>query len=133
MATIQHRVPVASSAHSAWKKLSSLGDVHHLVSFLSSAAVDGDRRSCRIDRNAPMQGTLEGIILGVDDEIMRVAYSIVDSPFGFEHHAASMQIVPTDGRCEFLWTTDVKPDRVKAEMATVFESEARHIAQQLGF
>jgi hypothetical protein len=108
-----------------------LEDVHELVSFLDSASVDGTRRVCRIAEGAPVQGELHEVILAVDDGLRRVAYSILESPFGFSHHAASMQIVEEEGQTWFVWTTDILPDSVAEQMTPLFHQEADHIAQQL--
>jgi len=121
-----------TDATSAWKKLAQLDEVHNLVSFLASAEVEGDKRVCHIAPGAPMSGALEEVILGVDETLRRVSYSITSSPFGFTHHAASMQITESpDGTAHFVWTTDVKPDAIVEAMGGMFESEADHIAAQL--
>ena len=53
-------------------------------------------------------------IITVDDEHRRVAYAVVDGPF--DHHHASMQVVPNDdGTSTIVWTTDILP----AEMVPV--------------
>lgn len=131
MATIHFDIPLETTAANAWSRLSALHQVHELVSFLGSTRVDGNRRVCMIADGAPVAGQLDEVILGVDEAKRRVAYSVVDSPFGFEHHAASMQIVAHGERARFVWTTDVLPDAVAGSMAEMFETEAHHIAQQL--
>lgn len=131
MATIHFDIPVATTAEHAWSRLSALDQVHHLVSFLGSARVDGNRRVCSMAEGAPISGELDEVILGIDEHRRRLAYAIVDSPFGFTHHAASMQIVETENEARFVWTTDVLPDSVAQNMADMFANEAKHIAQQL--
>ncbi|MEX1366411.1 MAG: SRPBCC family protein [Nannocystaceae bacterium] len=131
MSTIHHEIPVSIDIRTAWERLSNLGEVHHLVSFLSSAEVSGDTRVCNIAEGAPVSGQLDEVILGVDEERHRVAYSITESPFNFTHHAASMQLKERDGQTYFIWTTDVKPDAIADVMAPMFAAEAEHIAKEL--
>lgn len=131
MSTLIRRRKLNVDPETAWKSLERLEDVHKLVSFLESAEVDGTTRVCRIAPGAPISGELREYILAVDPELRRVAYSIADSPFGFEHHAASMQIVFEGTQTWFVWTTDVLPDAVLAQMGPMFDREADHIARQL--
>lgn len=131
MSTVFQRRRLHVAPDSAWARLADLEGVHELVSFLASAEVDGTTRVCRIAEGAPVEGTLRETILSVDPELRRVAYSIVDGPFGFSHHAASMQIIEEGAEIWFVWTTDVLPDSIAARMAPIFDEEADHIALQL--
>lgn len=107
MASIHRDFEVGASPERAWAALRDAGRINELIRFLGPVTVDGDRRTCELGE----QGTLEELILSVDDERRRFAYAIVASPFGFEHHSASMQILPDGGNgSRFVWTTDVKPD-----------------------
>ena len=48
-------------------------------------------------------------IISVDAGRRRIAYTVVGG--GFEHHGASMRVLPGDnGGCRFVWTSDVLPD-----------------------
>jgi len=131
MSTLKHRRRLRVSPEVAWKKLSRLEDVHELVSFLDSAHMEGTHRVCRIAEGGPVEGELREEILAVDDALRRVAYTIVESPFGFAHHAASMQIVEDGGDTWFVWYTDVLPHAVAEQMAQMFDQEADHIARRL--
>jgi hypothetical protein len=69
----------------------------------------------------------------VDDERRRLAYSIRESPFHFEHHHASMQIVPNGGSgARFIWTTDGKPDRVSPVLAEAIDRSVESLEATLG-
>lgn len=131
MTTVHFRRAVSIDADRAWQRLAALDRVHELVSFLDDAVVRGDRRECRIAAGGPAEGSLHEVILGVDPELRRVAYTIVESPFGFEQHAASMSIEEDARGVWFVWITDVKPDGVAEMMADTFKREADHIADRL--
>ena len=62
-------------------------------------------------------------LVGRDDTLMRLAYTVVDSPMGSTHHNASVQVVPLDDEhCQLIWTTDVLPDELATRTAGLMES-----------
>jgi carbon monoxide dehydrogenase subunit G len=132
MATLYFDKKIGVDAATAWKKLADVGSIHKLLSILDSARLDGDQRVCTLKAGLPSSGELKEVIFSVDENLKRVAYGIVSSPFGFTNHAASMQIVPDgEGKARFVWTNDVKPDAVAEAMGGVFAQEAEHIARAL--
>ncbi|MEM1415470.1 MAG: SRPBCC family protein [Myxococcota bacterium] len=131
MATIRERRALRISARDAWAQLANVGEVHRLVSFLDGARVEDDTRVCSIAEDAPFPGELVETILAVDDGLRRVAYSVTASPFGIAAHAASMEIVDEEGGATLVWTTDVKPDEVAAQLKPVIAQEIDHIALRL--
>ncbi len=123
MATIHREIPIESTVDAAWEKLSDLGGVQNMLSILSDASVDGDRRVCGLAAG----GRLDELILSVDSDRHRVAYAIVDSPFDLEFHAASMSLVADGDAAKFVWTTDLNPDEASAQIAELIESETNNI------
>ena len=123
MATVHLEIPIDSTVDAAWKKLADLGGVHQMLSVLSSASIDGDKRVCELEGG----GTLEELIVSVDDDLRRVAYSITESPFGFEFHAASMTVLADGDTATFVWTTDLKPDEAADQFGGLIESETDNI------
>ncbi|MFK3982417.1 SRPBCC family protein [Micromonospora sp. NPDC050397] len=115
MASITHDFAVEASVDKAWKALSDVGAVNQLITFLGPVTVDGDVRT--VDMG---EFLIKELIVAVDPEQRRVAYSIKESPYELEHHHSSMQILPAadaaDG-CRMVWTIDVKPDATADEMA----------------
>lgn len=107
MATIHREFRIGATPDNAWAALRDVGMINHLITFLGDVTVAGDHRSCVLSD----QGTLEELIVSVDDERRRLAYSILESPFKLTHHHASMQVAENGGEgATFIWTTDVKPD-----------------------
>lgn len=108
MATIYKEAPINVTVDQLWEALSDVGNIHNLLSYLEGTEMDGDYRSCSMEGGASMRE----LIISVDSDRRRLAYSVVEEPFGFEHHSASFRAVPDGGKTLFVWETDVKPDSV---------------------
>ena len=70
--------------------------------------MDGNYRLCSLDNGA----RLREVIISNDDARRRMAYSVIEEPFGFEHHSASWNAVADGEQSTFIWITDVLPDSV---------------------
>jgi carbon monoxide dehydrogenase subunit G len=127
MSTVFHSAFIPVDPNLAWQRIAAVGKVHEILPAVVSCTLDGDRRACTFDNGA----VLEERVVAVDSELMRVAYTITDSPFGLEHHHASMQIVPEGEGARILWITDVKPDRLKADLAPLFEKLFGQLTERL--
>jgi hypothetical protein len=96
---------------------------------ITESSLDGDQRSCLMGDG----GSLTETILSVDDEEKRVAYTITDSPFPIEAHAASMQVVDAgDGKSTFQWITDVKPDGMADGLGPLMAGEISNLEARFG-
>ncbi|MEL7371875.1 MAG: SRPBCC family protein [Myxococcota bacterium] len=127
VATVFKRLSIDAPIDAVWEKIADLEGVHNLMSFLKDAKVEGDRRVCTIHDGAQ----LTELILGVDPKNRRIAYSITDSPFGFEFHAASWQLRGDKDGTELEWFTDVKPDAAAETVSQAIDGEAAHIVSAL--
>ncbi len=128
MATIHREFPIAADAERAWAALRDVGAVNQLITFLGEVTVDGDRRTCEMGGH----GTLDELIVSIDDERRRLAYTIQASPFDFTHHHASMQVVENGGTgATFVWTTDVKPDAVVPALSDAIDGAIDSLKQTL--
>jgi hypothetical protein len=69
-------------------------------------------------------------IVTVDEPRRRVAYSVLGEMF--EHHSASMQILPVDAvNCRFLWVSDFLPDERAGTIQPLVEQGARALARNI--
>lgn len=129
MATITRDIPLATTPERLWERLRDLGGINTLIDMLGDVTVEGDRRTCGLgDR-----GALEERILSVDAGTRRIAYTIQSSPFGFEHHSASMQAVAAgDGTARLVWITDFAPDALAPALEEVVDDAAASIRRTLG-
>lgn len=129
MATIHREFQLGATPDEAWAALREIGKINELITFLGEVTVDGDRRTCELGD----QGALDELIVSVDDDRRRLAYSILESPFDMEHHHASMQVVDNgDAGSTFIWTTDVKPDEVVPVLSEAVDGAIESIKATLG-
>jgi len=71
-------------------------------------------------------------MVGADDERMRLAYTIVDSPMDSSHHNASVQVITEgDSRCRVVWSTDVLPDELAERSEQMMEEGIRVLKSTL--
>ncbi len=94
-------VPVAK----AWAALRDVGAPHRLFAgVLTKSSLAGDTRTVTFANGMEVRER----IVDVDEVAHRVAYSVQGN--GFDHHHATMQIVPAGkDRCRFVWTSDFLP------------------------
>ncbi|WP_158220896.1 SRPBCC family protein [Kineosporia sp. R_H_3] len=129
MATLVREFTLTAPAQQVWDAVADVGGVNRLIDFLGEVTVDGDIRSCQLGD----AGALRELIVSVDHDLRRLAYSIQASPFGFTHHHASMQVTPVDdATSRFTWITDVAPDTLAGAVTepvdTAVDSIKRHFA-----
>lgn len=127
MATIVREFRVPPAPEDVWKRLADVGSINTLIDFLGEVTVEGDVRSCSLGDD----GVLEELIVSVDHERRRFVYSIRQSPFGMEHHHASIQAVPDAGGTRLVWITDVKPDAVAPVIEEPIDAAVQSIQRQL--
>ena len=124
MTTIHREFPIGSTVDAAWAKLSDVGNVHEMLSILTDTTVNGDKRVCGVVGG----GRIEELILSIDDDRHRVAYSVLSAPGAdLEFHAASMSLEAAGDAAKFVWTTDLKPDEAANQIAEIIDSETNNI------
>lgn len=128
MASIRHEITVAVSADTAWAALREVGQAHTLFApVLVDGKLSGDIRTVTFANGMVAHER----ILDVDDANRRVGYAVLDVP-GVEYHHASMEVVPDgDGRCRFLWITDLWPDGPKAAVQPLVEQGSAALKKNL--
>ena len=117
MTTIFRSAPLPVTPDQAWQRISAVDKVHEILPAVIACTLDGESRTCTFADGA----VLKERIVSVDSALMRVAYTVTDSPFGFEYHSAAMQIIPEGAGARVQWTTDVKPDTLKEGMEPMFD------------
>ena len=118
MASIHRRVHVQVDCETAWAALRRVGDAAELFApVLVGADLDGDTRTARFANGMCVRER----ILDVNDQIHRVAYTVLDGP-GMSYHHASMQVVEDGpGRCEFIWITDFLPPEIAEALTPLID------------
>lgn len=128
MATITREFVLDVPADAVWNRISDIGAINELIDFLGEVTVEEDHRTCALDDG----GTLDELIVSVDPDRQRLVYSIRQSPFGFDHHSASMQAVADgDGRTRFVWITDFKPEAAAPALEGAIDEAVASIKRAL--
>lgn len=106
MATIRHEQRIAVPAEKAWGLLRQAELADRLFSpVLVSCTMQDDVRIVTFANGLVASEQ----IITIDDADQRLAYYVMGEMF--EHHSASMQIVPVDdGNCRFIWISDFLPE-----------------------
>lgn len=131
MASIIREVTVDAPAARCWDALRAFDALHERLArgFVTAVTMTGDR-----DRQVTFftGAVATERLIGVDDQSMRLAYTVVDGPLHAEHYNASAQIVP-DGaqRCRFVWSIDVLPDELASRTAELMDAGLRAISATL--
>jgi hypothetical protein len=129
MASINLKTTLAVSADQLWAEVKDVGGVSGMLEVIAESSLDGDQRSCTLADG----GLLSETIMSVDDEHKRVAYTITESPFPIEAHAASMQVTDAgDGKSTFQWITDVLPDEMADGLGPMLAGEISNLEQRFG-
>lgn len=107
MASIHREIEISVPAPLAWAALRDVGALH-------TRLVPGFVVDTRLEPGARVVTFGSGrvvreLIVGVDEEQRRVAWSVKEEPF--HHHNASAQVFDVaPDRCRFVWVADVLPD-----------------------
>lgn len=129
MATINLQTTLNVAPADLWAQVKDVGGLSNLLGVISDSSLDGDVRSCTMADGAELTET----IMSVDDENQRVAYTITESPFPIEAHAASMQVTDAgDGKAGFAWITDVKPDALADALGPMLAGEVSGLEERFG-
>ncbi|MDX2019039.1 MAG: SRPBCC family protein [Deltaproteobacteria bacterium] len=129
MATIYLETSVNLPADQLWQKVADVGGISNLLDIIMESSCEGDTRTCVTADG----GKLKETILGIDHQNRRVAYTITESPFGLQFHAASMQVLDQgNGKSSLRWITDIKPDAAADMMGPIFKGELEKVAKKYG-
>jgi hypothetical protein len=130
MATIWFEAPMAVDAERAWQALRHVDLAHELFSpVLVGGSMEGAVRTVTFANGLVIQEQ----IITIDETRRRIAYTVLGDRF--DHHSASMQIVPTgEQSCQFLWISDFLPDdraeTISALMKQGSEALTKNIERQ---
>ncbi len=129
MATINLQTTLKVSPDELWARVRDVGALSDMLDVITDSSLDGYKRSCTMADG----GQLDELILSIDDEHRRVAYSITASPFPIEVHAASMQVSDARrGKSTFQWITDIKPDELADALTPMLEGEIAQLEKHYG-
>jgi hypothetical protein len=131
MASIIREVVVEASADDVWKVVGDFatGPSRMAPGFVVDTVVQGDRRVVTFGNGSV---AVERFV-SLDDDLRRLAYSVVGGTVQPEHDNAVMQILH-DGerRCRFVWTRDVLPEELAEPIGQAMSRGLDVIEQTFG-
>jgi hypothetical protein len=131
MASIVKEAVIEVGAPECWGALRDFGALHQRLApgFVTDVQMVGPR-----DREVTFftGAVAREYLIGTDDEHMRLAYSVTESPLGASHQSASAQVISEGGsRCRFVWITDVVPDELAERIGELMDGGMRAMKQAL--
>ena len=131
MASIRHEIVIEASPEHIWDVLRDVGAVHErlLPGRVADTRIEGDQRFLTF----PDGHVIRELIVAIDDDARRLAYCVAEgarSPI--EYHHASFEIRPEGDRAgRLIWTTDVLPHALAAEIRIRIERGALEMKQAI--
>jgi hypothetical protein len=131
IATIHQDIVIEAGPEHVWAAVRDVGAVHErlIPNYVLETRMDGDTRYLTV----PGGAVIRELIVSIDDEARRLAYSAVE---GFRipltHHHASFQVFPEgEDRCRLVWITDVLPNELAGEVRARVERGSQVMKQTL--
>jgi Polyketide cyclase / dehydrase and lipid transport len=131
MASIIRETYVDAPAGDVWEAVRDFGavDKRLVPGFVIESRPDGDTTRVVTFFNGR---TAREVLVGVDDDARRLAYSVIEGPLGATHHNSSAQIFATSEHgSRFVWITDVLPDQLGAYVGELMDRGIAVIKQTL--
>jgi hypothetical protein len=131
MASIIKEIFIDADPADVWTALADFGAVHERLvpGFVVESVVDGPGRRVVTFFNGAVA---REVLVGIDEDARRLAYSVVDGPLRATHHNASAQVVAErEGGSRFVWITDVLPDDLAAGIGEMMDRGIGVIKQTL--
>jgi carbon monoxide dehydrogenase subunit G len=106
VATIRKEISIDASPEKVWDALRDFGALHERLvpGFVTECRMDGEDRIVTFATGAVMRE----VLIDLDDEQRRLAWSIVDGPY--RHHNGVAQVFADGDGSRFVWTTDLLAD-----------------------
>ena len=127
MSSIYREIELEAEPARAWATLRDSRNLAYVFSgVLVKVALDGDVRMVTFANG----NVVRERIVAIDDDRMRIAYAAEGEHF--EHHHASMQIVPDGrGRCRFVWVSDFLPDALHTAVEPLVDAGCAALKRNL--
>jgi hypothetical protein len=127
MASITREILIQRPADLVWDAVRDVGAVHDRLArgFVTGTTLEPGARVVTFVNGA----VAREIIVGVDEERRRLAYSVVEG-LGATHHQASFEVLDdADGSSRLVWITDVLPDDLVPVLQEMVELGSEAIAR----
>src|SRR5512134_714979 len=118
MASIHREIRIEETPENVWDALRDVGAIHRRLApgFVTDVQLEPGARIVTFGNGM----VARELIVDVDDEARRVAWSVVGGVM--THHNASAQVFPDgpDG-CRFVWIADLLPNQVAPAITAMIE------------
>jgi carbon monoxide dehydrogenase subunit G len=116
MASIRREIPIDRDPEDVWDAVRDVGAIHERFAqgFVTDTTVEPGARVVTFANGVEARE----LIVDVDDDRRRLAYTVVDGLPGSIHHHATFEVdAGGEGTSRLVWVSDVLPD----ELAPVLE------------
>jgi hypothetical protein len=114
MAFIRKEILIDASPQDVWDAVRDWGALHERLApgFVVDTRLDGEDRIVTF----PNGMVVREVLVDLDDEARRLAWSIVDGPYS--HHNGVAQVFSEgEDRARFVWTADLLPNELAVSTA----------------
>src|SRR5215510_14466276 len=118
MASIRKEIQVRRAREVVWAAIRDVGAIHKRLvpGFVVDCRLEGDSRYLTFGNGM----TIREIIVDVDDQTFRHAWSARGAPF--THHNASIQVFAEGGNaCRLVWIADIMPNEIAGAIAEMIQ------------
>ncbi|MEP2827895.1 SRPBCC family protein [Parvibaculum sp.] len=129
MTSIRLDMPIAAPAESVWDAVRDVGAIHtrFVPGFVTDTRLEGNLRTVTFETGFIAQE----LIVDLDGEAMRLAYSVRPNEL-MSHHHASFQVIPEgETACRLVWLADFLPPEAEASVRGMMEQGAAVMKQAL--
>lgn len=132
MTTITRTIEIAASADHCWDALKDFGAIHLRLApgfIVKTHLISEGVREITFASGVVLKERL----VGIDDNSMRFAYTVIEDPVGITHHNGSVQIIggADNSHCVMVWIADVLPDELGGIVAALMDEAFPVIKQTL--
>ena len=128
MASIRKEILVDAPPEAVWDALKDVGALHtRLVpGFVTDTRLEPGARIVTFGNGQ----VVRELIVDSNESGRRLVWAVVDKPF--QHHNASAQVFDQGpAKCRFVWTADLLPDELAANVAAMMEQGLAVIKQTM--
>jgi hypothetical protein len=108
MGSVRQEIVVDATPAQTWAAVRDVGAVHLRLTpgHVVATQIEGDTRILTFANGA----VVREYIVDIDDAAQRLAYAVIESRMGLQHHHATFDVAAEeDGRSRLIWTTDFLP------------------------
>jgi hypothetical protein len=128
MASIHKDFFIDAPAHDVWDALRDFGALHTRLApgFVTDCKLEGETRNVTFANGT----TARELLVDCDDDRRRLVYAVISERV--KQHSASAQVIPeSEGRCRFVWITDVLPHEIAPYVSAQMDAGAAAVQKAL--